>query len=94
MQLTTVGREIWRGAKKAEALIEAEVNNPTVQHRLRKLKQVEAFRKHGVALRASSFLCQSLCHGVPRVEKGIDFLSDVSKTQQLPVPSPLPPFSL
>jgi len=49
MQLTTVGREIWRGAKKAQALIEAGADNPTVQDRLRKLKQVEAFRKHGVA---------------------------------------------
>ena len=49
MQLTMVGREVWRGAKKAEALIEAGADNPTVQNRLQKLKQAEAFRKHGVA---------------------------------------------
>ena len=49
MQLTTVGRELWRGARKAQRLAEAGADNPTVQDRLRKLKQAEAFRKHGVA---------------------------------------------
>ncbi len=46
MQLTTVGREVWRGAKKAQALQEAGAGDPTVQDRLQKLKQVEAFRQH------------------------------------------------
>jgi len=49
MQLTTTSREGWRGAKKAEALFEAGADNPTVQDHLRKLKQVETFRKYGVA---------------------------------------------
>ncbi len=49
MRLTTVGREAWRGAKRAQALIEAGADDARVQDRLRKLKQVEAFRKHGVA---------------------------------------------
>ncbi len=48
MQLTTVGREVWRGAKKAQALQETGAGNPTLQDRLQKLKQVEAFRKHKV----------------------------------------------
>jgi len=48
MQLTTVGREVWRGARKAWALQEAGAGDPTVQDRLRKLRQVEAFRKHKV----------------------------------------------
>jgi Integrase core domain. len=48
MQLTTVGREVWRGARKAQVLQEAGAGDPTVQDRLRKLKQVEAFRKHKV----------------------------------------------
>ncbi len=45
MQLTTVGREVWRGAKKAQALVGAGAGDPTVQAHLQKLKQVEAFRK-------------------------------------------------
>ena len=48
MQLTTVGREVWRGAKKAQELVGAGAGDPTVQARLQKLKQVEAFRKHKV----------------------------------------------
>jgi transposase InsO family protein len=48
MQLTTVGREVWRGARKAQELNGAEAGDPTVQARLQKLKQVEAFRKHKV----------------------------------------------
>ena len=48
MQLTTVGREVWRGARKAQELIGAGAGDPTVQARLQKLKQVEAFRKHKV----------------------------------------------
>ena len=48
MQLTTVGREVWRGARKAQQLTEAGAGDPRVQARVRKLKQVEAFREHGV----------------------------------------------
>jgi len=46
MQLTAVGKEIWRAARKAEQLEEAGADNPAVQARLQKLRQVEAFRKH------------------------------------------------
>ena len=49
MQLTTVGRGLWRGARKAQRLAEAGANDPTVQDRLRKLKQAEAYREHGMA---------------------------------------------
>jgi len=48
MQITMVGREVWRGARKAQALQGAEAGDSTVQDRLRKLKQVAAFRKHKV----------------------------------------------
>jgi len=48
MQLTTVGREVWRGARKAQELNGAGAGDPTVQARLQKLNQVEAFRKHKV----------------------------------------------
>ena len=49
MQLTTVGKEVFRGARKARELQEAGAGDPTVQERSRKLKQVEALRKHGVS---------------------------------------------
>ena len=49
MQLTTVGRDAWRGAKRAQALIEAGADDPTVQDRLQRLKQVEAIRKLGAS---------------------------------------------
>ncbi len=48
MQLTTVGREVWRGTRKAQELKGAGAGDPRVQARLQKLKQVEAFRKHKV----------------------------------------------
>lgn len=48
MQLTTVGKEVLRGARKARELQEAGAGDPTVQDRLRKLKQVEALRKYRV----------------------------------------------
>lgn len=48
MQLTTVGKEVLRGARKARELQEAGAGDPTVQERLRKLKQVEALRKYRV----------------------------------------------
>ncbi|BDG15740.1 hypothetical protein TbrSNM41_04740 [Thermus brockianus] len=48
MQLTTVGKEVFRGAQKARELQEAGAGDPTVQERLRKLKQVEALRKYRV----------------------------------------------
>ncbi|WP_456480845.1 helix-turn-helix domain-containing protein, partial [Oceanithermus sp.] len=48
MQLTAVGREVWRGARKAQELVGAGAGDPTVQARLQKLKQVEVFRKHKV----------------------------------------------
>jgi len=41
MQLTTVGKEVFRGARKALELAEAGAGDPTV----RQLKQVEALRK-------------------------------------------------
>ncbi|MER3536778.1 MAG: IS481 family transposase, partial [Thermus sp.] len=31
MQLTTVGKEVWRGAKQAQRLNEAGAGDPTVQ---------------------------------------------------------------
>ena len=37
MQLTTVGKEIWRAARKARQLEEAGADDPTVQERLQKL---------------------------------------------------------
>ncbi|SDF45772.1 Winged helix-turn helix [Thermus arciformis] len=46
MQLTTVGKKVFRGAQKARELQEAGAGDPTVQDRLRKLKQVEALRKY------------------------------------------------
>ena len=48
MQLTTIGRELWSGARKAEQLRAAGADNPTVQARLQKLKLVEALKKRGV----------------------------------------------
>ncbi len=49
MQLTTVGQELWKGARKAELLQGAGADKPTLQARLRQLQQVEAFKRHGVA---------------------------------------------
>lgn len=49
MQLTTVGKEVFRGAKKAQKLEAAGAGDPQVQERLRKLKQVEAFRELGLS---------------------------------------------
>jgi len=48
VQLTTVGKEIWRAAGKAEQLEEAGAGDVTVKERLRKLKLVEALRKRKV----------------------------------------------
>jgi len=48
MQLTTVGRENWRGARKARQLSEAGAGDSAVSDRLQMLRQVEAFGKHGV----------------------------------------------
>ncbi|MEQ5302547.1 helix-turn-helix domain-containing protein, partial [Escherichia coli] len=48
-QLATVSKEVIRGAKLAFQLAEAQAGDPKVKERLRKLKQVEAFRKHGVS---------------------------------------------
>ncbi|GAB6942424.1 IS481 family transposase [Thermus brockianus] len=45
MQLTTVGREIWRGARQAQALEEAGAGDEEVQGRLHKLKLVRALRE-------------------------------------------------
>jgi len=45
MQLTTVGQEVWRGAKLAQKLGDAGAADPTVQERLRKLKLVQSLRK-------------------------------------------------
>lgn len=43
MQLTTVGKEVWRGARQAERLAEAGAGDPVVQD-LYKLKLVKALR--------------------------------------------------
>lgn len=48
MQLTTVGKEVIRGARLASRLAEAQAGDPEVQERLRKLKQVETLRRHRV----------------------------------------------
>ncbi|WP_105318215.1 integrase core domain-containing protein [Thermus tenuipuniceus] len=45
MQLTTVGRDLWRGAKEAQSLAEAGAGDPDVQERLRKVKLVKALRE-------------------------------------------------
>lgn len=45
MQLTTVGKGIWRGARQAEKLNEAGAGDPIVQERLMKLKLAESLRK-------------------------------------------------
>ncbi len=49
MQLTTVGKEVLRGARVSpKGYLEAGAGDPTVQDRLWKLKQVEALRKYRV----------------------------------------------
>jgi len=48
MQLTTVGKEIWRAARKAEQLEEAGAGDSTVKERLQKLKLAEALREREV----------------------------------------------
>ncbi len=48
MKLTTIGRKLWKGARKAEQLRAAGADNLTVQARLQKLKLVEALKKRGV----------------------------------------------
>uniref|UniRef100_UPI000FF8B6F4 helix-turn-helix domain-containing protein n=1 Tax=Thermus tenuipuniceus TaxID=2078690 RepID=UPI000FF8B6F4 len=45
MQLTTVGKDLWRGAKEAQTLAEAGAGDPDVQERLRKIKLVKALRE-------------------------------------------------
>ena len=45
MQLTTVGKEVWRAARQAERLDQAGAEDPVVSERLRKLRLVEALRK-------------------------------------------------
>ncbi len=49
MQLTTVGKEIWRTAGQAERLSQARAEDPVVSERLRKLRLVEALRKRGTS---------------------------------------------
>jgi hypothetical protein len=49
VQLTTVGKAIGRGARKAQELEAAGAGDPRVQKQLHKLKQVEAFREPGVS---------------------------------------------
>jgi len=48
VQLTTVGQELWKGARKAEQLQEVGAGNATVRERLQKLKLVKALRKRKV----------------------------------------------
>jgi len=45
MQLTTVGRTIWKGASQGARLAEAGAGDPDVQGRLRKVKLVKALRE-------------------------------------------------
>ncbi|WP_156890682.1 helix-turn-helix domain-containing protein, partial [Meiothermus rufus] len=45
MQFTTVGREIWQGARQAQRLAEAKAGDPEVKERLRKLRLVKALRE-------------------------------------------------
>ena len=45
MQLTTVGKEVFKGARQAQKLEAAGSNDPKVAQRLRKIKLVEALRK-------------------------------------------------
>ncbi len=49
MQLTTVGKELWKAAREAQRLEEAGADDPTAQARLQKLGQVETLRKHRVS---------------------------------------------
>jgi len=49
VQLATVGKEVFRGAKKAQKLEATGAGDPQVQERLQKLKQVEAFRELGMS---------------------------------------------
>ena len=48
MQLTAVGKEIWRAAGKAQQLEEAGAGDATVKERLQKLRLAEALRKREV----------------------------------------------
>lgn len=52
MQLTTVGRAIWQGARQAKKLAEAGAGDPEVQERLRKLKLIQALREGKKSWRA------------------------------------------
>jgi hypothetical protein len=47
VQLTTVGKEVWRTARQAERLDQAGAEDPVVSERLRKLRLVEALRNRG-----------------------------------------------
>lgn len=49
MQLTTVGKEVWRAARQAERLDQAGAEDPVVSERLRKLRLAEALRKRGTS---------------------------------------------
>ena len=49
MQLTTVGKEVWRAARQAERLDQAGAEGPTISERLRKLRLVETPRKRGTS---------------------------------------------
>lgn len=52
MQLITVGKEVWQGARQAERLAEAGAGDPAVQERLHKLKLVKALREGKKSWRA------------------------------------------
>jgi len=47
VQLTTVGKEAWKAARKAVQLQEAGAGDATVRERLQKLRLVVALRKCG-----------------------------------------------
>ncbi|MER3404609.1 MAG: hypothetical protein C4289_05105, partial [Chloroflexota bacterium] len=48
MQLTTVGKEVLRGARLAQKLEDAGAGDPRAQERLRKLKLVRSLRERKV----------------------------------------------
>ncbi len=101
MQLTTVGKEIWKAARKAEQLEEAGAGDSTVKERPQKLKLVEAFRKHGVGWPEIKELV-----GISRAtyyrwkrrlqEEGLKGLAPKPRrpTCNLPTPCPLKPLAL
>ncbi len=72
MQLTTVGKEVLRGARKARELQEAGAGDPTVQDRLRKLKQVERMQRTF----RDEFYTRPLPSQIPELQRELDAYLD------------------